>query len=196
MNPMANMSPMGGPVGGAPVPMMNNGNINPQAANAANVGNLGGAPRGQGPPADQRAIFNTYIYEYFIRSGMFDCARALLNAEVPVLVERESAGRRRDENGNGVDDPMDTDSKEDLDPKLPDNLPAPKLPSGPSESFLYEWFSIFLDIYNANRGKGSNGVANQYVAHAQVWLLSFVLPRRFTCPNDSIPPACFLSLFH
>ncbi|KAJ3482622.1 hypothetical protein NLG97_g7518 [Lecanicillium saksenae] len=159
MNPnaaMANMNPMGGPVGSAPMPMMNNGAINPQAAAAA---------RQQPLNDNQRGVLNTYIYEYFLRYGMFDCARTLLNSDQQVNV--------KDKNGNAVngasDDSMDTDSKDDIDSKTPDDLPAPKLPMPASDtSFLYEWFCLFWDIYNAQRPKGSgNGTINQYVAHTQ-----------------------------
>lgn len=178
MNPnvnMANMNPMGGPVGGAPMPMMNNGAVNPQqAANMA-------AARQQHITDTQRSILNTYIYEYFIRYGMFDCARSLLSSDQQVNVSKDGANRRRDENGNiinGVDDPMDTDSKDDLDAKLPDDLPPPKLPMPASDtSFLYEWFCLFWDIYNAQRVKGGNGTVNQYVAHTQVCISDHRLRR-------------------
>ncbi|KAI9150421.1 Transcriptional activator somA [Paramyrothecium foliicola] len=168
MNPnvsMANMNPMGGPVGGAPVPMMNNAGVNPQAAAAA-------AARQQQVNDSQRGILNTYIYEYFIRYGMYDCARSLLSSDQQVNVHKDGAGRRRDENGNVVngvlDDAMDTDTKDDLDGKLPDDLPPPKLPMPTSDtSFLYEWFCLFWDIYNAQRAKGGNGTVNQYVSHNQ-----------------------------
>ncbi|KAI5458878.1 hypothetical protein BGZ63DRAFT_267394 [Mariannaea sp. PMI_226] len=170
MNPnvnMAAMNPMGGPVGGAPMPMMNNGAVNPQAAAAAAA-----AARQQQINDNQRGILNTYIYEYFIRYGMFDCARTLINSDQPVNVLKEGANRRRDENGNVIngvgDDPMDTDHKDDLDSKLPDDLPPPKLPMPTSDtSFLYEWFCLFWEIYNAQRAKGGNGTVNQYVAHTQ-----------------------------
>jgi hypothetical protein len=171
MNPnvgMANMNAMGGPVGGAPVPMMNNTAVNPQAAAAAAAQ---AAARQQQVNDNQRAILNTYIYEYFIRYGMFDCARSLLASDQQVNVHKDGPGRRRDENGNvtnGVDDPMETDSKDDLDGKLPDDLPPPKLPMPTSDtSFLYEWFCLFWDIYNAQRAKGGNGTVNQYVLHTQ-----------------------------
>jgi hypothetical protein len=168
MNPnvgMANMNPMGGPVGGAPVPMMNNTNVNPQAAAAA-------AAARQQQVESQRGVLNTYIYEYFIRYGMYDCARSLLSSDQQVNVHKDGAGRRRDENGNVIngvaDDPMDTDGKDDLDGKLPDDLPPPKLPMPTSDtSFLYEWFCLFWDIYNAQRVKGGNGTVNQYVSHTQ-----------------------------
>ncbi|KAH6962286.1 hypothetical protein BKA56DRAFT_499235 [Ilyonectria sp. MPI-CAGE-AT-0026] len=166
---MAAMNQMGGPVGGAPMPMMNNGAVNPQAAAQAAAA---AAARQQQMNDGQRGVLNTYIYEYFIRYGMYDCARSLLSSDQQVNVLKEGANRRRDENGNVIngagDDPMDTDSKDDIDAKLPDGLPPPKLPMPASDtSFLYEWFCLFWDIYNAQRAKGGNGNVNQYVAHTQ-----------------------------
>ncbi|KAF6839014.1 SOM1 protein [Colletotrichum plurivorum] len=165
VNPnMANMNPMGGPVG-APVPMMNNG-----AVVAAQVP----GPRQMPVPTEsQRTLLNTYIYEYFLRNQMFDCARSLVNGDHQINVTKDGSNRRRDENGNLLgnglgDDPMDTDSKDDIDAKLPDDLPAPKLPMPASESsFLYEWFCLFWDIFNAQRTKGGSGPVNQYVSHTQ-----------------------------
>ncbi|KAJ0324836.1 hypothetical protein COL5a_007605 [Colletotrichum fioriniae] len=166
VNPnMANMNAMGGGPVGAPVPMMNNGAVAPQVA---------GGPRQMTMPTEsQRTLLNTYIYEYFLRHQMFDCARSLLNGDHQVNVMKDGANRRRDENGNLIgnglgDDPMDTDSKDDIDAKLPDDLPAPKLPMPASESsFLYEWFCLFWDIFHAQRTKGGNGPVNQYVSHTQ-----------------------------
>ncbi|OLN81165.1 Transcriptional activator somA [Colletotrichum chlorophyti] len=165
VNPnLANMNAMGGPVG-APVPMMNNGAVAPQVA---------GGPRQMPVPTEsQRTLLNTYIYEYFLRHQMFDCARSLLNGDHQVNVLKDGPNRRRDENGNLMgnglgDDPMDTDSKDDIDAKLPDDLPAPKLPMPASESsFLYEWFCLFWDIFHAQRAKGGSGPVNQYVSHTQ-----------------------------
>jgi hypothetical protein len=160
---MANMNAMGGPVG-APMPMMNNGAVAPQAA----------APR---PPPqineDRRQLLNTYIYEYFIRHGVYDCARALLNSDQPIHVAKDGGNRRRDENGNVLngmgDESMDVDSKDDIDAKLPDDLPAPKIPLPASEtSFLYEWFCLFWDIYQAQRSKAVPQAVGQYVTHTQV----------------------------
>lgn len=161
MNPnvnMANMNPMGGPVG--PVPMMNNGQVSAAAAAAA------ASARQQQQVTDQRGALNTYIYEYFIRQGMYDCARSLLSSDQPVNVNKEGA---KGSQVNGVgDDSMDQDTKSDLDTKLPEDLPPPKLPMSSDTSFLYEWFCLFWDIYNAQRSKGGNGNIVQYVAHTQV----------------------------
>lgn len=153
-----NMNPMGGPVGGAPVPMMNNGAINPQGAPA------GALPRQQQVNDNQRGVLNTYIYEYFLRYGMYECARSLLSSDQTVNVHKDGSKV----NGAG-DDSMDTDNKDDLDSKLPDDLPPPKLPMPASDtSFLYEWFCLFWDIYNAQRQKSGNPHVNQYVSHTQV----------------------------
>lgn len=163
---MSNMNAMGGPVG-APMPMMNNGAVAPQAG-------IPGPRQAQMPTDSQRTLLNTYIYEYFIRNNMYDCARSLLNSDQQVNVLKDGPNRRRDENGNLLgnglgDDAMDTDSKDDMDSKLPNDLPAPKLPLPASEtSFLYEWFCLFWDIFHAQRAKGGNGPVAQYVSHTQV----------------------------
>ncbi|KAG6029077.1 hypothetical protein E4U40_000685 [Claviceps sp. LM458 group G5] len=161
MNPSmnANMNAMGGSISGAPMPMMNNGVMNPQMAAAA-------AAARQQHLDSQRGILNTYIYEYFIRYGMFDCARSLLSSDQQINVSKDGTKAGNGANGEGS---MDNDSKDDLEAKLPDDLPAPKLPTTAvsDTSFLYEWFCLFWDIYNAQRVKGGNGAVNQYVAHTQ-----------------------------
>lgn len=162
MNNMANMTSMGamgGPVG-APMPMMNNGGGMPHPA----------GPRQPSLNDSQRTLLNTYIYEYFIRYGMYDCARGILTSDPEINVKRED---RRDENGNPLgnglgDDAMDTDSKDHVE-KKPEDLPAPNVPPSMAGScFLYEWFCLFWDMFNSQKGKGSTVTINQYVSHTQV----------------------------
>lgn len=179
---MANIGPMSGPVG-APMPMMGAG---------AGVPPQGGARQLQADDGG-RTLLNTYIYEYFLRYGMFECARAILNNDPQVKVQKDGAGgRRRDDNGNllgnGVDgDPMDTDSKDDAEPKRPDDLPAPQVPTPlPDSCFLYEWFSLFWDMLSAQKGKGSNTQVNQYVNITQVM-------RTHTLTGRPLP---FPAIFH
>lgn len=141
---------MGGPVGGG-MPMMNNG--------AGRVGPM---------TTDNNARqLNTYIYEYFLKNGMYDCARALLASEQPMNVIKDSPGRRRDENGG--EEGTDGDSKDDIDPKRPADLPDPNIPKEcPETCFLFEWWCLFWDMFNAQRGKGDTRSVQQYVAHTQV----------------------------
>jgi hypothetical protein len=158
---MANMNAMGGPVG-APMPMMNNGGA---------LSHQGG-PRHPQLNETNRTLLNTYIYEYFMRYGMYECARSIYQQDPEINVKKD--GDRRDENGNPLgngigDDPMDTDSKDIHDQKRPDDLPAPNLPAPMAGScFLYEWFCLFWDMFNSQKGKGSTVQINQYVSHAQV----------------------------
>jgi hypothetical protein len=142
-NNMAGMNMAGGPVGG--MPMMNNG-----------------APGRQQMALDnsQRSQLNTYIYDYFIHHEMYDCARSLYQADNTMKLLKESPGR---ENGE------DADSKDDLDSKRPPDLPRSDVPREcPESCFLYEWWSLFWDMFNAQRGKGDGRAVMQYVNHTQV----------------------------
>ncbi|KAG4031780.1 hypothetical protein MFRU_008g01410 [Monilinia fructicola] len=142
---MSGMPNMGGPVGGG-MPMMNNGVA-------------GGAARHSTSNDNNRSQLNTYIYEYFLKSGMFDCARTLLNHE-QINVVKDSPGRNDAEDGD--------DSKDDIDSKRPNDLPLPNLPKEcPESCFLYEWFCLFWDMFNAQRGKGDARNVLSYVSHTQ-----------------------------
>jgi hypothetical protein len=87
-------------------------------------------------------------------------------------VIKDSPGRRRDNDsnmGNGAGDDGDGDSKDDLDSKRPADLPDPNLPKEcPESCFLYEWWCLFWDMFNAQRGKGETRNVLQYVNHTNV----------------------------
>src|SRR5438045_8259710 len=156
---MAGMNPVGHPVGG--MPSMNNG-----AVSMARV-----------QQHESRANLNTYIYEYFLKMELYTAARALLNSDLQLHLvpnsSKTSPARRRDENGNVIDsgvdgESMDADSKDDIDSKRPDDLPAPKVPSDcPQSCFLYDWWSVFWDIFAAQR-TDARGAALHYVQHTKV----------------------------
>lgn len=124
-----------------------------------------GGPLRQLPANDnQRSQLNTYIYDYFLRHGMYDCARALLNSDPTMKVIKESPGRRRDDNGN--EEGEDVDSKDDIDSKRPEDLPRSDVPREcPESCFLYEWWCLFWDMFNAQRGKGEGINVRNYVNH-------------------------------
>jgi hypothetical protein len=161
-----NMNNMGGMVGGAPGM------------------EHGAAPRGSSAAAyDGRQMLNTYIYDYFCKNNMFECALALLkspDAEVQIDGNfRPSPSRRpqkheSDGGMNGIDDEsMDGsdgqrqgDDSDDI--KNIKDLPPAKVPTAISGSFLLEWWCCFMDIYWA-RAKGNASVAaNAYVSQTQV----------------------------
>lgn len=158
---MAGMNPgPGGPVGG--VPMMNSGSTATRDSSIINM------------PETLVCNLNTYIYDYFLKRGYHDCARALvqdesvrLNTEPPT---KASPGHRRDGDVNGVDaDPMLTDSKDGDKLKIPDDLPRPNLPNDTQQSsFLLDWFSLFWEMFWAARRKGQTAEAKQYMQYSQV----------------------------
>ncbi|KAL5339291.1 hypothetical protein BJX70DRAFT_397902 [Aspergillus crustosus] len=161
MNQMnvAGMNPgVGGPVGG--VPMVNNGSMAPRNDNM-NI------------PEVMASNLNTYIYDYFLKRGYHDCARALvkdesikLNTEPPI---KSSPGQRRDGDVNGIEgDIMMTDGKDGDKLKIPDDLPRPNLGGeGQQSSFLLDWFSMFWEFFWSQRKKGNNTDVRQYLQHTQ-----------------------------
>ena len=113
---------------------------------------------------------------------MFDCARSLLKSSD--LNVHKNSSRRRDANGMDLSGDGDEDTKDHFDPSRPDDLPAPNLPKdGPDDCFLIEWWSLFWDMFNAQRstsGKGVGADIKNYQQFTQVscskfrsvWLMS------------------------
>ena len=154
---MAGMNVAGGPVGG--MPMINNGSS--------------AALRNNNAPQDNSVeLLNTYIYDYFLRLEMWEPARAMIKSGVNVKTSKAnktSPGRRRDADGNIVNGVDDADSKDSLDAKLPDDLPPSGLLSdGIQNSFLHDWWSLFWDIFWAQRGKSKSNESLAYVQNSQV----------------------------
>ena len=169
MNQMDNKPQQPGPIN------MNQNNIN-MAGGATPAGMEHQVPT-RSADSESRRMLDTYIYEYFIKHDMAECARAMLNCpNADVQMDgnyRPSPDGRPKKEGdmNGVgDDAMDSgDGDNGEDSKSAKNLPAPKgVPTHPG-SFLYEWFTCFMDIYYArNKLPGASMQANAYVNNAQV----------------------------
>ena len=131
-----------------------------------NTGVNGATPRpgNEDDELDYEGRLNTYIYDYFVKNQRNDCARAMLNCDMPI----STAPRRRDGDMNGS---MHTDSKDDLESKIPDDLPLAAVPTDPQgASFLLEWFGLFWDVFSAHQRKAppASAQAMQYVARTQV----------------------------
>ena len=166
MNPAA-----GGPVGGGMIMMMNNGN----PSNAANSSSSSSSH------SELKRRLDTYIYDYFLKNGHHEHARALYRDDSIKLnthpQTKSSPSRRRDAEMNGIDEnAMDTDSKDDIN-KIPDDLPKPMVPDNAQCGFLYDWFGLFFDIWCASRNKkpDDSGAAAQYLQQTQVGLPSYIV---------------------
>ncbi len=151
---MAGLNGGGGSLGG--MPLMNNG------TNGATprVGNDNEEP-------NYEARLHTFIYDYFLKSEQWACARALFNSGLNM----DPPPRQSDGDVNGAaDGSMHMDSKDGLDPKRPSDLPLAGNPADQQgNSFLLEWFALFWDVYFAQK-KNSRATehANLYVRHSQV----------------------------
>ncbi|KAL0264522.1 hypothetical protein SLS55_000472 [Diplodia seriata] len=151
--------------------MMNQQQANMAAMQQQQGGPVGGTPLMQAGGArnsmDPQTMLNTYIYDYFLKNHHWELARQVKDALVINIgaPAKPSPGGRRDV--NGVDD-MDTDNKDDVH-KRPDDLPPAAVPIDPSEnSFLFDWWHQFWDIFNAQRQRSKPGSAQlQYLAHTR-----------------------------
>lgn len=151
---MAGMSAGGGALGG--MALMNNG---------AN----GTTPRNE-DESNFEARLNTHIYGFFLKSENYDCARALLKSGVNMVPEVPQV-KRRDGDMNGIDEAMQTDSKDDVDSKRP--LDLPPLPGSDHSNFLLDWYSCFWDLYLARtKSPKATPQALQYMHHTQVCIVS------------------------
>ncbi|KAL8948191.1 MAG: hypothetical protein Q9222_005597 [Ikaeria aurantiellina] len=111
---------------------------------------------------EYEARLNTYIYDYFVKNQRFDCAKAMLKCDMPL----KTVPKRRDDEMNGAD------TKDDVESKMPSDLPSAGLPTDPQgASFLMEWFGLFWDVFFAHQRKASqaSNQAMQYVQRTQVW---------------------------
>lgn len=150
-------------MGGAMVMLVNNGNHPPAASSS-----------GSNSQSDLKRRLDTYIYDYFLKNGHHQHARALFRDESIKLYTdpstKASPSRRRDGEMNGIDEnAMDTDSKDDVN-KIPDDLPKPHVVDNAQCGFLYDWFGLFFDIYGASRNKKADDstTAAQYLQQTQV----------------------------
>ncbi|EEQ33247.1 OefA [Microsporum canis CBS 113480] len=152
--------PGGGmPIGG--IPMMNSAS--------------GSAPRSEPNQNLQDTMatqLNTYIYDYFLKRGYHECARALVHDESVTLntttAPHKGTPHRRDGEVNGVDS---EEGKEDIKSRIPEDLPRPNLGDSQQTSFLFDWFNIFWDVFSAQRKKPRSNDAMQYLQHTQGQLL-------------------------
>lgn len=129
---------------------------------------MGGPTPNTGTPNNAPAVdmsrqkLNTYIYDYFLKNGNYDVARAICKA-VDLDLDAKQSPNRKDI--NGVTDSMDTDIK---DEKKPDDLPSPNVPNASDGSFLYDWWYQFWECFNAQHGRGNNAQTAKYLSNVQV----------------------------
>ncbi|KAF2868591.1 hypothetical protein BDV95DRAFT_609512 [Massariosphaeria phaeospora] len=109
---------------------------------------------------DVRDQLNTYIYDYFLRNKHTRLARMMVECDLKMSVNHPPA--TKNENGRSVNgvDAMDQDSQDDL--------PPPRIPTNQASenSFLYDWWCQFWDIYRAAR-PGAEPPSNKHTQYIQ-----------------------------
>lgn len=128
-----------------------------------------------------RQKLNTYIYDYFLKHGNHEVARVILKT-VDLDLDHNATPDRKDV--NGVNDSMDTDSK---DIKKPDDLPSPNVPSASKGSFLYDWWHQFWECFNAQHGRATNTQTAKYLSNVQMQANMAMRPG-MVGPGMPVPP--------
>lgn len=143
------------------------------------MGGPGVATRGHIPPPEgkERQLLHTYIYDYFLKNNMFDCAHSMIkSSEADVSYEghfRRSPRQKHEGEMNGIDeDAMETGDGSnqrdgDEEPKTIKDLPVPKVPAE-SGSFLFDWWCCFMDVFYARNKAPASVAAQTYVQQTQV----------------------------
>jgi len=116
-----------------------------------------------------KLTLDTYIYDYFLRKGQRDIAKAMLDSDLTGLTTTSKTIDRQEP--RAIDDSTDADLKAEMQKRV-EGLPAAAVnETHPGEAFLMDWWLLFWDLWSATRpaNKGNNGPVSQYLAHTQVY---------------------------
>lgn len=129
-----------------------NPNLNPNANPNSNPNHIANQSLVNEPvvrdsaAANSKELLNAYIYDFLLKSGYNSSAASFLNeANVPVIKNNEKI----------FDKFQLMNSKQGL-------LPKSKMTMNTPEGFIYEWWHIFWDIFNARTDRGSSQNASNY----------------------------------
>lgn len=106
-----------------------------------------------------KQLLNAYIYDFMVKNGLSQTAKTFVNeAEVPSLTssplsQSKDVPHSNDENNY---------SAENLQFQKDNNLPLLSLNMDVPQGFLYEWWQVFWDVFQARNNKRTNQYAMQY----------------------------------
>jgi len=157
-------------------------------------GPVGGPNMNNGGQSNERTLLNTYIYDYFLKNHMHDCAQAILReGEVLANGSRRASPSRRpqkhDADGNimtnGVDDAMEnadgsgprkTEDGEDAER----GFPLPNVVGIQQGCFLLDWWLLFWELYGVRTNtKAGTLQATQYLQNTQAGAQTLLC--QYTC---------------
>jgi len=104
---------------------------------------------------NSKELLNAYIYDYLLKSGFNESAMKLFQeAGIPVV----SSPGGKDTMPSG---PAKKEKDSDAD-KGAEKLPHAKMTMDTPQGFLYEWWMIFWDVFNARTERGGSANAQRY----------------------------------
>ncbi|CAG8612950.1 12265_t:CDS:10, partial [Acaulospora morrowiae] len=119
----------------------------------------------------QPKLFNAYVYDFLKRSGARETARVYLK-------EADIQGFIKNDNTNLINGGGNSGSDNDAD------LPNVEVPIKAPEGFLYEWWTVFWDIYSAKLNRPGSENARRYIEQQQQ---RNRIPRRVHEPLGQLP---------
>ncbi|KAK2685049.1 hypothetical protein QWA68_016158 [Fusarium oxysporum] len=133
----------------------------------AMAGHLHDASRHPRENYNKRTQLNTYIYQYFLHNGMFQCAQSIREVDSGVNVQRHSPSSARNDKSLRLKNALHNETIDTrLDFTHPNLLPVPNVPNlSPDSCFLYEWFCLFWAMFNAQQNEDGRIEACQYACH-------------------------------
>jgi hypothetical protein len=105
-------------------------------------------------PGDVKTRLNTYIYEYFLKAGAYQCARALVsNKELSLDLVDPEKQKRTEALGRLLEKEQQFAERElSTQHSSTETLQRPNLPTVvPGGSFLEEWWLLFWDMFIKQR---------------------------------------------
>jgi hypothetical protein len=104
--------------------------------------------------SNAKQLLNTYIYDFLLKSRLPNTAKHFVNeAEIPINTD---VGNLHSP-GNNSSQP-NTPSNQLL---LENNLPKISISMDSPQGFLYEWWQIFWDVFNAKNGNSDGPMSQQ-----------------------------------
>ncbi|CCE78766.1 Piso0_000795 [Millerozyma farinosa CBS 7064] len=139
-----------------------------------------------------KQLLNAYIYDFLVKNGLSQTAKIFVNeAEVPSstsspLSQSKDIPHPNDENSYAAGN---------LQFQKDNNLPLLSMNMDVPQGFLYEWWQVFWDVFQARNNKRTNQYAMQYYQmqlmrqrQSQDFPGVNLQPSMVNVPNGQMPP--------
>ncbi|CUM65644.1 uncharacterized protein PRCAT00003292001 [Priceomyces carsonii] len=106
-----------------------------------------------------KQLLNAYVYDFLVKNRLSQSARMFANeADVPYLQNSSSKSK----NSPQMNNPRATHNPSNLQFQKDNNLPMASVAMDAPQGFLYEWWQVFWDVFQAKNSQESSNQAFQY----------------------------------